>query len=106
MPTADWTIFPANILAASISCLPMARFALFTASPSMAPIVARSGPRGPTPAVKSFKVSGEKRRHAMRLLSCLMLAALLIAGCARNEQPLLSHGKPVQHWLEELKNSD
>jgi HEAT repeat protein len=33
----------------------------------------------------------------------LVLPLILLAGCARNKGPLVTHGKPVSHWLEELK---
>jgi HEAT repeat protein len=37
---------------------------------------------------------------------CLVGALVLgLAGCGSSE-PLLSHGKPVDHWLQELKNPD
>jgi hypothetical protein len=32
--------------------------------------------------------------------------AMLLAGCGREEEPLISHGKPVDHWLQELKKPD
>ena len=31
---------------------------------------------------------------------------LLLLGCSRPTDPLTSHGKPVAHWLEELKQPD
>jgi HEAT repeat protein len=34
-----------------------------------------------------------------------MLTALA-AGCGKDAQPLMSHGKPVSHWVEALKDSD
>jgi HEAT repeat protein len=35
-----------------------------------------------------------------------MLAIILQTGCGGNDGPLMSHGKPVAHWLQELKKAD
>jgi hypothetical protein len=35
-----------------------------------------------------------------------IFAAVLLAGCGKQQEPLLSHGKPVAYWLDELKKSD
>ena len=35
-----------------------------------------------------------------------VVIAILLSGCTAKTQPLTSHGKPVSHWLEELKKSD
>ena len=31
---------------------------------------------------------------------------ILLAGCGRDQGPQLSHGKPVAHWLEEMRKGD
>jgi HEAT repeat protein len=35
-----------------------------------------------------------------------ILLVLIFAGCRKNNEPLLSHGQPVVHWLAELKKPD
>jgi HEAT repeat protein len=34
------------------------------------------------------------------------LSVLLIAGCAGNSGPPLAHGKPVEHWVQSLKDPE
>lgn len=36
----------------------------------------------------------------------LTLLGLLLAGCSPRNEPLHAHGKPVTHWLDELKRPD
>jgi HEAT repeat protein len=38
-------------------------------------------------------------------LSAVVLG-ILLTGCSRKDEPVMAHGKPVSHWLEELKKSD
>jgi HEAT repeat protein len=35
-----------------------------------------------------------------------ILLIILLMGCEKDNAPLMSHGKPVSHWLEELKKPD
>jgi HEAT repeat protein len=35
-----------------------------------------------------------------------ILAVALVAGCSEQPQPLLSHGKPVAHWLLEMRRPE
>src|SRR5262249_59382256 len=34
------------------------------------------------------------------------IALMMLAGCGRDAGPQLSHGKPVSHWLGELRQGD
>jgi HEAT repeat protein len=42
---------------------------------------------------------------AWNRVACFLLLATLAAGCGE-KGPLLAHGKPVDHWLQEIKNAD
>jgi|SRR5579872_1389719 len=43
----------------------------------------------------------------MRSLQFLTISfCFFLASCSGKSEPLMSHGKPVTHWLEELKNPD
>jgi len=42
----------------------------------------------------------------MQKLFPTLLLGLLAAGCGQPQGSLQSHGKPVAHWLEELKKPD
>src|SRR5258708_13344724 len=39
----------------------------------------------------------------MKVVLLPVAFALLWAGCQRKPEPLLAYGKPVDHWLQELK---
>src|SRR5260370_37884413 len=39
----------------------------------------------------------------MKVVLLPVAFALLLAGCQRKTEPLLAYGKPVDHWLQELK---
>jgi len=39
-------------------------------------------------------------------LTTISTCCFLLAGCSGKNEPVMSHGKPVAHWLEELKKSD
>jgi HEAT repeat protein len=44
---------------------------------------------------------------AMQSVYLLALVfAILLSGCAKKHKPITANGKPVGHWLEELKNPD
>jgi HEAT repeat protein len=41
----------------------------------------------------------------MRLATCCVLPmAMLLVGCGGQKEPVMAHGKPVDHWLGELNN--
>jgi len=43
----------------------------------------------------------------MRFVHLLpVVLVILLAGCAKKDEPVIAHGKPVAHWLEELKKPD
>jgi HEAT repeat protein len=42
----------------------------------------------------------------MRHFVVVTLGIALIAGCGRDKQPVMSHGQPVSHWVEALKDPD
>jgi HEAT repeat protein len=42
----------------------------------------------------------------MRWLISLALAAGFVAGCARQQEPPVSHGEPATHWLGEMRQHD
>jgi HEAT repeat protein len=43
----------------------------------------------------------------MRFVACCVLPiATLLVGCGGQKEPVMAHGKPVDHWLAELNNSD
>lgn len=42
----------------------------------------------------------------MRCVFLAIVVAPYLGGCEAKEQPVLSHGKPVEHWLAELRKSD
>src|SRR5260370_36989368 len=42
----------------------------------------------------------------MRCAITLFVPLMLLAGCSGKEEPLISHDKPVDHWLQELKKPD
>jgi HEAT repeat protein len=35
-----------------------------------------------------------------------VLLGIFLAGCSERSEPVMAHGKPVSHWLEELKQPD
>lgn len=35
-----------------------------------------------------------------------VLLALLMTGCKKKDEPLMTHGKPVAYWLDELKKPE
>jgi HEAT repeat protein len=42
----------------------------------------------------------------MRNGFAFVLLTALALGCGREKQPLLSHGQPVSHWVEALRDRD
>jgi HEAT repeat protein len=43
----------------------------------------------------------------MRWVSLVgLLVATVLAGCGKEAEPVVAHGKPVAYWLEELKKPD
>ena len=42
----------------------------------------------------------------MQHLTLILITLLCLAGCAGKKEPLTVHGKPVGHWVEELKQPD
>src|SRR6516162_4896772 len=37
---------------------------------------------------------------------CFLPIAILLVGCGGQKDPVMAHGKPVDHWLGELNNAD
>jgi HEAT repeat protein len=46
------------------------------------------------------------KRASLLSYAAYVLLGLALSACNDKSQPLLSHGQPVSHWLEELKSSD
>jgi HEAT repeat protein len=43
----------------------------------------------------------------MRFVACCVLPiAMLLVGCGGQNEPVMAHGKPVDHWLGELNNPE
>jgi HEAT repeat protein len=42
----------------------------------------------------------------MRITQMLVVALLLLAGCGGGKEPVMAHGKPVTHWVNEAKKPD
>jgi HEAT repeat protein len=38
-------------------------------------------------------------------VGAVLFAALLLTGCNKQDPPVLSHGKPVDHWIQTLQSS-
>jgi HEAT repeat protein len=42
----------------------------------------------------------------MRYFLLALFLVMFLVGCNRNSEPVVAHGKPVAHWLEELQQPD
>jgi HEAT repeat protein len=42
----------------------------------------------------------------MRYFFLAITLSLVVVGCHRKREPVMAHGKPTAHWIEELKQTD